>query len=152
MLTAKEIMTAPVKTVPEEATLREVAELLSLQKISGAPVVDTSGKLVGVITESDLLNESKKTAALPRTAVFGFFLVPEETLRKVYHEGASLLARDVMTRDVVTAAEDTELDDLAQTMLDRKINRVPIVDGAGNMVGIVTREDVLRGRFGLKRP
>ena len=144
-LTAKDIMTQDVKTVSSEATLHEVAELFVEHHIGGAPVVDpATGELVGIVTEADLMNEKKRHAAIPRTALFGFALVAEERWRAAYDEGFALRAQDVMTRGVVTAAEDTPLAELSDLMVRRRINRVPVVR-ENRVVGIVTRGDVLRG-------
>ncbi len=144
-VTAKDVMTRDVKTVAPDATLHQVAELFAAHHIGGAPVVDEAGNLIGIITEADLLNENKRHAAIPRMALFGFTLVAEERWRAAYDEGFALRAQDVMTRNVVTAPEDTPLSELADTMVRRRVNRVPIVDENGTLIGIVTRGDVLRG-------
>jgi CBS-domain-containing membrane protein len=145
---AADVMTREVKTIPWDATLRDVAEMLSIHHISGAPVVDDSGKMTGIICEADLINAAKKRAALPHVAAFGVFLAPEETLKRIYQDGATLRAEQVMTRDVITAAPDTPLAELSRIMTRKRINRIPVLDGE-ELVGIVTREDVLRGLFGL---
>ena len=74
--TAGEVMTRDVIVLTPEMTLREAAELLATKAISGAPVVDEDGKVVGMLSESDLISEAKKRAALPRVAAFGFFMAP----------------------------------------------------------------------------
>ena len=104
-----------------------------------------TGALTGILTEADLLNRNKRHAALPRLALFGSVLVPEEQWRAAYDEGFALRARDVMTRGVVTAPENTPLEALAEIMVRRRINRLPIVGDDGRLVGLVTRADVLRG-------
>ena len=153
LLTAKDVMTRDVESVAPEATLHEVAERFAARHIGGAPVVDpATGELVGIITEADLLNEDKRRAAIPRQALFGFMLVSEERWRSAYDEGFALRARDVMTRDVFTAAEDTPLAELADQMVRRRINRIPIVRG-DSLVGMVTRGDLVQGlRAGLPAP
>lgn len=150
--TAAEIMTREVKTIPAEATLREAAEMLSLFDISGAPVVDETGKVVGMLSESDLLSEAKKRAALPRLAAFGVFLAPEESLQRIYRDGATLLVREIMTSHVQTISPETSVDEAADILLRRKINRLPVVDDQNRLLGIVTREDILRAIFGISDP
>ena len=147
MQTVGEIMTREVKTIPAEATLRDAAELLTLQHISGAPVVDESGIVVGVLSESDLLNEAKKRTALPRVAAFGLFMASEESLMRIYHDGATLQVRGVMTKNVVTATLQTSVSEAIQLLLHKRINRLPVVDDEGKLVGIVTREDLLKAVF-----
>lgn len=149
MQTVGEIMTREVKTLSAEATLREAAELLTLQQISGAPVVDEQGTLVGILSESDLLNEAKKRAALPRVAAFGLFMAPEESLMRIYHDGATLLVKSVMNTSVVTVTEDTPVPTAVQLLLTRKINRLPVLSDGGTLIGIVTREDLLKAVFQL---
>ncbi len=149
MKTASEIMQADVRTLSPETTLREAAELLGLWNVSGAPVVDEQGALMGVVSESDLLSEARKRAAIPRTAAFGVFLPVEDALRRIYHEGATLQVAGVMSTNLTTATPDTTLDDLGRMLVQRRINRIPVVDDAGKLVGIVTREDVLKALFGL---
>lgn len=149
MQTVGEIMTREVKTISADATLREAAELLTLQQISGAPVIDAQGTLVGVLSESDLLNEAKKRAALPRIAAFGLFMAPEESLMRIYHDGATLLVKSVMSTAIVTITEDTPVAAAIQLLISRKINRLPVLSARGALVGIVTREDLLKAVFQL---
>jgi CBS domain-containing protein len=150
--TVGEIMTRDVKTVGVDATLQEVAVLLHTYSISGAPVVDEGGRVVGVISESDLLNQGKKDVALPRTAVFGLFLPADDTLRHAYHEGADLPASRVMSRHVESATEDTPLTEAASRMLRRGVNRLPVLKADDTLAGIVSREDILRALYHLDSP
>ncbi len=143
-LTAADLMTREVITVKADATLREVAEILTQAGISGAPVVDDDGRLVGVISESDLLNAEKRREALPRMALYGTVPISEERLMRAYKGGMSLKAGDLMTRDVVTAAEDTSADAVCDMMITHRINRIPVVRD-GRPVGIITRSDLLLG-------
>ena len=149
MKTTSEIMHTEVRTLAPETTLREAAELLGIWQVSGAPVVDSNGKLVGVVSESDMLSEARKRAALPRTAAFGVFLPVEDALKRIYHDGATLLVGEVMSTNVVTATPVTSLEELGRTLVQRRINRIPVLDDKGQLVGIVTREDVLKALFGL---
>lgn len=149
METMAEIMTRAVVTISEDATLREAAALLSEKRISGAPVVDAQGALVGILSESDLLNEARKRSALPRTAAFGIFVASEEVLQRLYHDGADLCVRSVMSTNLITATEETTVKEATRTMVGKKINRLPILDPKGKVVGIVTREDLLKAVFSL---
>ena len=142
--TARDIMTTDVKLVKQDAKLAEVAEYLIKNGIGGAPVVNADGALVGIVSETDLLDEKKRDAVIPRLGLFGLWVVPDESLKAAYKEGFYVTARDLMTERVVTAAEDTPVDELARMMLSKKINRIPIVTD-GRIVGIVTRQDLLKG-------
>ncbi len=149
--TASDIMTRDVKTISSDATLRQAAELLAFTGVSGAPVVDASGRIIGIVTESDLMNEAKKRAALPHAGAFGLFSAPEEALLRIYHDGADLLVEEIMTKNVETVMGDTPMRQVTELMTRRRINRVPVVDFEGKLVGIITREDVLRALFELPK-
>lgn len=149
--TVGEIMTREVKTISPTATLREAAETLALSGFSGAPVVDGDGCVIGVITESDLMNEAKKRTALPHIGAFGLFLAPEDALRRIYHDGADLLVEEVMTKSVESVTGDASLREVTDLMTKKRINRIPVVDFEGKLVGLVTREDILRALFDLPR-
>ena len=149
--TASEIMTKNVETISPDATLREAAELLAFRSVSGAPVLAPDGTVVGVITESDLMNEAKKRAALPHSAPFGLFLAPEAALQRIFHDGASLLVREIMTTDVLTVTCDAPVREIADLLTKKRINRLPVVDSEGKLIGIVAREDVLRALFDLPK-
>ncbi|MGB9881005.1 MAG: CBS domain-containing protein, partial [Anaerolineae bacterium] len=75
-LTARDVMTRDVVTIPETASLRDAVHVLVNHEISGAPVVDESGNVVGMLSEADILDERKREAALPRVALFGVSIIP----------------------------------------------------------------------------
>lgn len=143
-MVAADVMSRDVKTVNEQNTLQEAAELLAGHGISGMPVVNSKGKLVGMISEADLMNPEKRKAAIPRVSLFGLWPVSEGVLENAYRQGFSLKVHDLMSRNPVTATEDTTVSELAATMLKKQVNRIPILRD-GEMVGIVTRHDVLKG-------
>jgi CBS domain-containing protein len=147
--TAADIMTRDVKTIPADATLQEVATLLTTHNISGAPVVDESGRVVGIISESDLISEAKKRSSVPHVAAFGIFIPQEETLDRLYHGGATLIAEEVMSKRIVSVPQDTPLDNVAATMVRVNVNRLPVINEDGDLVGIITRHDLLRGLYDL---
>jgi CBS domain-containing protein len=141
--TARDVMTTEAHTVQVDTPLEEVAQLLAAHHISGVPVVENNGQVIGMLSEADLLDEDKRAARIPRTALFGFFPVPEDVLKEAYRGGKHLTAGDVMTKKVATATEDTSVSKLADMMITRRINRVPILRD-GKLVGIVSRADLVR--------
>ncbi|MDW8154826.1 MAG: CBS domain-containing protein [Armatimonadota bacterium] len=143
-LRARDVMTTPVITVVPETPVPEVARVLVERHISGVPVVDEAGRLVGIVTEADLLPKEAGPAGLPLTALPGSEAPPE--VREHLRRYRGRVVREVMTREVVTATEDTPVQQLAALMLRKQVNRVPIVRGE-RVVGIVTRNDVLRAFF-----
>lgn len=147
-IVAKDIMTKDVKTVNEDTPISDVIEILVANNISGVPVLNDDGKIVGIITEADLIDENKREMAIPRTALYGLWKVPDRLLDEAYNEGCKLPARRLMTRKPITAAPDMPVKELAEIMLSKQINRIPIVDG-GKVVGIVSRADILKATCAL---
>ncbi|MHB8731093.1 MAG: CBS domain-containing protein [bacterium] len=140
---ARELMSTPVVTAHPEATLKELAELMVTHSISGVPVVDRGGDLLGVVSESDVMEKIEGTiadeteAGLPRLlTVLAKALdgAPKTTARSV---------ADLMTTRVVSADPDATVQQLVHLMITYDVNRIPIVE-AGRLVGIVTRADILR--------
>ena len=133
-----DIMTTEVLTVTPDTTLKDVAELLSERGISGAPVVDADGHVLGVVSEADILAKERR----PR---------PQGRFERLlgYHErvdakAAARTAGEAMTAPPVTIAPDRRVDAAAAIMLDRQVNRLPVVDRTGALVGLVTRADLVR--------
>jgi CBS domain-containing protein len=121
---ANDVMSRPVLTVRDDDSMEQAAALLSHNNVTAAPVVDADGEVIGIVSEGDLLRA--RTALDQRTTA----PAPAVT--------------DVMTRDVVTLPPDSELSAVAETMLRHTVHSVPIVDGSGELLGIVCRHDLLR--------
>lgn len=146
-LTAKDVMSRVVRAVCEDTPLVEIANLLAAYHISGVPVVDEAQHVVGIVSEADLIDEHKGSRRIPRVALYGLFPIQEDWLADAYGGGKGLAARDLMTRKVTTASEQTSLHELADLMVTRRINRVPILRD-GQVVGIVCRGDIVRAMTG----
>jgi CBS domain-containing protein len=107
------------------------------------PVVDDQRRVIGVVSEADLIDEHKREAHIPRTLLYGVFPLPEDVLAEAARRGQMLQAGDLMTRQVITATEKTKLHELVDLMVIHKINRIPIVR-EGRLIGIVCRADLMR--------
>jgi CBS domain-containing protein len=142
-LTARQIMTTPVHTVCADTSVEEAVQLLASQRISGVPVLDGEGAILGMLTEADLIDEHKREAHLPRTLLYGVFPLPDDVLLEAARRGKMLKAGDLMTKPVVTATEETTIHELADLMVQHWINRIPIVRD-GRLVGIASRSDLVR--------
>jgi len=150
----KEIMNREVRTVHPDTSLAELARLFAETGIHGAPVVDAENRLIGIVTESDVLNATKTkyvkyNLVYPSIHQFGMEFkegVAYEELAKAFDEVKHVPVSQVMTRKVVTAGPEDLVEDIAPMMVQKKINRIPIVE-KGKVVGIVTRSDILRGLF-----
>lgn len=139
---ARDVMVAPVITVKPYSSVRDVAKLFVDRRISAAPVVDDQGKLVGIVSEGDLLHRTEAGTMKHRSALLRF-LTAGETLATEYIKAHARKVGDVMTKTVVTAAPDTALQDIAMLMERHAIKRVPIVRD-GSLVGIVSRANIVQ--------
>ena len=142
-LTAKSIMSAPVVTIRPATPVRDAVRVMLDRHISGLPVVDDEGRLVGIVTEADLLpKEAQPPVSEPLLGWFGRSLWLER-LVTVHQKLEGRTVGEVMTHNVVTAEEETPVHVLASRMMRYAVNRLPIMR-AGRVVGIVTRADVLK--------
>jgi CBS domain-containing protein len=131
-----EVMTTEVLSVSPTASLKEVAELLATRGISGIPVVDGKGAVVGVLSEADVL--FKERGPRPRHR----FAHHKDDIEQAKVDADT--AGEAMTTPAVTVNPDLRLEDAARLMLESKIKRLPVVDDGGRLVGIVTRSDLVR--------
>jgi len=139
---ARDVMVAPVVTVKPYSTVKEVAKTLVDRRISAVPVVDDVGKLVGIISEGDLMHRSE--TGTERQYRWWIRLVEgDASLPADYIKAHGRKAADIMTQNVITAAPDTALDEVAITMEKNSIKRVPIVRD-GQLVGIVSRANLVQ--------
>lgn len=139
---AADVMTRDVVTARPDTPVPELVQLLLTRSISGVPVVDTAGNLVGIVSEGDLLRRAELGTEKTRGGWATFF-TGAATLATEYVRANARLVGDVMTRVVVTVDEDTPLSEIADVMEDRRIKRIPVVKD-GRLVGIVTRANLLR--------
>lgn len=146
---ARDVMTTDVITVKRNTPVPEVARILATNNISGVPVVDENNCVVGIVSEADLLLKQDKARVPHRLALFGFWVVPEEPLIEAYKAArGGTTAEDVMTRSVVVFDEEDPVSKIAEVMVKKRINRVPILRDC-KLAGIVSRADLLRAIAGL---
>ena len=141
-MNVRDVMTREVTTLAPGTPLREVAQVLTERRISGAPVVDSTDILIGVISEGDLLaREQGRAGHRDRGRMFDLFGPTDRTDRRRL---AAETAVQAMSAPPVTIQASSSLREAAAIMVDRAINRLPVMDG-GRLVGIVTRSDLVRG-------
>ena len=142
---AKDIMTKDVLTVSLDTPVKKVAELLADYEISGAPVLDEHDRVIGVVTESDLI-EQKKNLHLP-TVVTLFegvlFLERPQKLKREIEKMLGATVKDIYTKKVITITEDTSLEDIATIMSEKKVHLLPVLR-VDELVGVVGKVDVVR--------
>ncbi len=142
---AKDIMTKDVLTVSLDTPVKKVAELLADYEISGAPVLDEHDRVIGIVTESDLI-EQKKNLHLP-TVVTLFegvlFLERPQKMKREIEKMLGATVKDIYSKKVITINENTALEDIATIMSEKKVHLLPVLRG-DDLVGVVGKVDVVR--------
>jgi CBS domain-containing protein len=138
---AKDVMTTQVLTVAPEASVMEALQLMLEHRISGLPVVDAKGDLVGIVTEGDFLRRAE-TGTERRRSRFLEFLVGPGALASDYVRSHGRRVDEVMTKVVLTVGEDAELADIVAVMEKHRVKRLPVMSGE-QLVGIVSRANLL---------
>ena len=151
---ARDVMVSPVITVKPSTSVKEVAKTFLERRISAVPVVDDQGKLIGIVSEGDLMHRSEAGTERQRSWwLLG--LTGDETLAAEYVKAHARKVADVMTRHVITASPETPLHEIAALLEKNSIKRVPIVKN-GQLVGIVSRANLIQAvasaRKGLEIP
>ncbi|MBW1608362.1 MAG: CBS domain-containing protein [Deltaproteobacteria bacterium] len=145
MLKAKDIMTRAVITVSPDMEIVNAAKILLENRINGAPVLDETGKLVGILCQSDLIAQQKK---LPIPSFFTFLdglitLTSMKQLEKQVQKIAAVTVAQAMTPNPVTVKPDTDIEAVAALMVDQSFHTIPVVE-EGVRLGIVGKEDILK--------
>jgi CBS domain-containing protein len=142
MKTVREVMTGSVVSVTPDMLIKDVARLLVERRISGLPVVDADGAVVGVVTEGDLLVKEHDVQAMHRRPLARIFGESRE-MRSLRAKAEARTAGEAMSSPALTISADAPIHEAASMMIDRKVNRLPVVDD-GKLIGIVARADVVR--------
>lgn len=142
------VMNTEVITVGPEATLDDTIQLLAKHKISGLPVVDSDYKVIGVITEKDIVDFSSTLHVVPKIGTSGWIsphanVSDLATFKKGYEMLATAKVKTVMSGKPATVEENAYIEEVARLMKKKKVNRVPVVNKAGKLVGIITRADLV---------
>ena len=141
-MNAAELMTRDVVTIGPEAPFADAIRLMLALRVSGLPVVDCAGRLIGLLTEGDLLHRVETGTDAPRMGWFQA-LVDRGRMAEDYVHSHGRRVQDVMTRDVVTVRKESPLADIVRIMEQKHFRRVPVVDGE-QLVGVVSRSDLVR--------
>ncbi len=139
---AADVMTHDVVTVHSDTTVKEIAEILLAKRISGVPVVDAAGALVGIVSEGDLIHRVENETERRRSWWLELF-ADRERMAQDFIKSHARKAGDVMTRHVVTVKPHTPLGEVSALLEKHKIKRVPVVEG-DKIVGIISRANLLR--------
>ncbi|HZH94001.1 MAG TPA: CBS domain-containing protein [Tissierellaceae bacterium] len=145
----KDIMTRDVITVTMEDNVEKCASLLIKHNLSGLPVLDEAGKLVGIVTEGDLIRRASRIQGPAVLEVLGG-LIYLDSPKKFIDELKNSMgqkAGDVMTKKVVTVDPDQTIEEGATLLVEKKVKRLPVVNKEGELVGIVSRRDIMSYLF-----
>ncbi len=148
MRTANEIMTQKVITATVDMDVTTAAKLMLDNKINGLPVVDETQTVIGIICQSDLVAQQKKVSLPSYFTLFdGMFpMSASADLDREIKKISALTVGQAMTSEPVTLALDSQIDEIATIMAERKLYTLPVVD-QGKLVGVVGKEDILKSAF-----
>ena len=146
---AKDVMTLNVVSTQPQAAVMQAVRIMLQKKISGLPVVDDAGRLVGIVTEGDLLRRAETDTRKHRPRWLEFLVGPGRLADEYVHSHGRKV-QEIMTYDPVTVTEDTPLEDVVKTMEKRGIKRVPVIRGK-HVVGLISRANLLRAFASVSR-
>ncbi len=146
-ISAADIMTRDVVTATADLPVKELADLLAKKSVSGAPVVDAAGKVIGMVSESDLIVVDARIHYPTYVHLLdGFIYWPASVARfnEEFKKALGSTVGDIMSDEVTTAGEDATVEDLATLMTDNEISRIPIVSAEHKLLGLVTKHDLVK--------
>jgi CBS-domain-containing membrane protein len=146
---ASDVMTPAVISADPDATVLQAARYMLQHQISGLPVIDKTGKLVGILSEGDFLRRRETRTERKRSRWLEFLMGPGKIAAEYTHSHGNKVA-EVMTTEVHTVSEDTTLEDIVELMERHRIKRVPVLHG-NKVVGIVTRSNLMHAMVSLAR-
>lgn len=145
MQTVKDVMTTQLITVTKETSIRDLATLFTTKRVGSIPVVDGSGNLLGIVTETDLIGQDKSLHIPTVISLFDWviYLESEKTFEKELKKVTGQTVGDIFTEEIHTVAPGDPLSRAADLMATERVNALPVVEGK-KLVGIVSRIDLIR--------
>lgn len=149
MLKVKDIMTTEVVTVTKETTVMELAKIFADRHLSSLPVVGAEGELIGIVTETDLIEQDKNLHIPTVISIFDWviYLESDKKFEKELKKMTGRAVGDIFSSDVMTVNPESSVADVADILSSKKINALPVVEGK-KLVGIVSRIDLIRSMAG----
>lgn len=136
-----DVMTRDVRTVRSDTPLKQAARLMVELRVSGLPVVDSAGHVLGVVSESDILMKEAGPPGKPSFLERILIGTPANLVDPTY---LARSAGEAMSAPAITIGARRSVSEAASTMIDHRVNRLPVVDDEGSLLGIVTRADLVR--------
>lgn len=145
----KDMMTTDVITVKEDDTVEKCANILITHQVGGLPVLDSHGKVTGIVTEGDLIHRASRVKGPAFLELLGgiIYLDNPNTFLDQVKKSMGNFVNNVMTENVVTISPALEVEEAATLLVQKKIKRLPVVNEAGELVGIVSRKDIMHYLF-----
>ena len=145
MLKAKDIMTSEVITVRQDTPIKDLAEILWKNRISGVPVLDEAGKIVSVVTESDLIDQTKKVHIPTMISLLDsvIFLESSKKTEQEIRKMSGNSAGDISSSEFITVTEETGLDEIATIMSEKNLHTLPVIQD-DKLVGVIGKSDIIR--------
>ncbi|MDD4356128.1 MAG: CBS domain-containing protein [Smithellaceae bacterium] len=146
--TAKEMMTTQVQSIGPEESIQAATEVLAKYNISGLPVVDENRRVIGILSSSDIVKFSGQSHIINLVSSSGWVspytdVAAMTSLNKGFEMLGKKKVKEIMTRKVITVPEAAKADEVARILAKKKINRLPVTDPNGALVGIITRTDLI---------
>ncbi|MBI5632100.1 MAG: CBS domain-containing protein [Nitrospirae bacterium] len=149
MLKAMDVMTRDVITVTEDMSVDELGRLFIEKKISGAPVVDAKGSLIGIVTENDLIRKNARLHIPTVLRIFDAIIPlgrPDSVEAEIKRISASTVG-EICTKEVLSVSPDASIQDVSSVMFEKAVHLVPVIE-AGKIVGIIGKIDIIKGMTG----
>ena len=145
MLTAKDIMTREVITVRQDTPIKDLAEILWKNRISGVPVLDENNRVVSVVTESYLIDQTKKVHIPTMISLLDsvIFLESSKKTEKEIRKMSGNTVGDICASELVTVTEETGLDEIATIMSEKSLHTLPVMQD-DKLVGVIGKSDIIR--------
>ena len=145
MKRARDIMTKEILTVTPKTSVSELAELFTTHNINGVPVIDDEGKLLGVVTENDLIYQKKKVHIPTVINILDsvIYLESPEKMKQEMQKITGVTVQDIYTSNVVTIGQETPIDEIATIMAEKNIHTLPVLDN-DNLIGVIGKGDIIK--------
>ena len=149
MLKAKDVMTSDVITVSRETSVRDLAILFTERRISSVPVVDDNGDLIGIVSESDLIEQDKNLHIPTVVSIFDWviYLESDKRFEKELQKMTAQTVGEIYSEEVFSVGPETPVSEVADIMSSKKVHAVPVVEGR-RLVGVIARIDLIRTMVG----
>ncbi len=146
MLLAKDVMSTDVITVKKDLSLRDLSNKFIEHQVNGFPVVNDEGKLIGMVTENDLIEQNKNLHIPTVIALFDgvFYLESEKKFEKEVQKLSATTVNDIFNSKVITTTSDASLSQVATLMAENNVHTIPVVE-SDNLLGVIGKVDIIRG-------